>query len=163
MNSAHSRPHILASTVLVLCFAVLTPVIRGQVKQAPRLDRQSLIETAREIMKTARYCALITLDSNDRPHARTMDPFVPEENMVVWLGTNARSRKVAEIRRNQRVTLYYFVPAEQAYVTISGRARIVRDASEKVKHWKDEWKDFYPGSREELFAHRRDSGKAGGY
>ena len=137
MNSAHSRPHLLARTFLLLCCAAFTPVIRGQVKQAPRLDRQSLIETAREIMKTARYCALITLDSNGRPHARTMDPFAPEGNMVVWLGTNTRSRKVAEIRRNQRVTLYYFVPAEQAYVTISGRARIVRDAS-------DEWKDFYP-------------------
>jgi general stress protein 26 len=144
MISAKGRPQVLAGTFLLLCCAAFTPVIRSQVKQTPRLDRQSLIETAREIMKTARYCALITLDSNGRPHARTMDPFLPEDNMVVWLGTNARSRKVAEIRRNQRVTLYYFVSDDQAYVTISGRARIVRDATEKVKHWKDEWKDFYP-------------------
>jgi general stress protein 26 len=143
MNSAKVRPHLLVKTFLLLCCVTFAPVIRGQVK-APRLDRQSLIKTAREIMKTARYCALITLDSNGRPHARTMDPFPPEANMVVWLGTNAKSRKVAEIRRNQRVTLYYFVPADQAYVTISGRARIVHDAPEKVKHWKDEWKDFYP-------------------
>jgi general stress protein 26 len=144
MNSPKVRPHLLAGAFLLLCCVTFTSVIRGQVKQTPRLDRQSLIETARQIMKTARYCALITLDSNGRPHARTMDPFPPEANMVVWLGTNAKSRKVAEIRRNQRVTLYYFVPAEQAYVTISGRARIVHDATEKVKHWKDEWKDFYP-------------------
>lgn len=143
MNSTRkSRP--MTRAFLMLCLAVLAPDIRGQVKQAPRLDRQSLIATAREIMKTARYCALITLDSHGRPRARTMDPFVPDENMVVWLGTNAKSRKVAEIRRNQRVTLYYFVAADQAYVTISGRARIVHDPGEKVKHWKDEWKDFYP-------------------
>lgn len=144
MNSAKLRPRVLAGTFLLLCCAAFTPVIRAQVKQAPRLDRQSLIATAREIMKTARYCALITLDSHGRPHARTMDPFLPEEDLVVWLGTNARSRKVAEIRHNQRVTLYYFVPGDQAYVTISGRARIVRDATQKVKHWKDDWKDFYP-------------------
>jgi general stress protein 26 len=73
-----------------------------------------------------------------------MDPFPPEENMAVWLGTNSKSRKVSEIRRNQRVTLYYFVPEDRAYVTISGRARIVQDAKEKGRHWKDEWKDFYP-------------------
>jgi general stress protein 26 len=152
MNSIRRRPHILAGTFLLLCFAILAPAIRGQVKHAPRLDRQSLISTAREIMKTSRYCALITIDSTGRPHARTMDPFLPAEDMVVWLATNPKSRKVREIRRNQRVTLYYFVREDQAYVTISGRARIVRDAREKAKHWKDEWKDFYPDRQYLLIA-----------
>jgi len=73
-----------------------------------------------------------------------MDPFASDEDMVVWLGTNPRSRKVAEIRRNARVTLYYFDRDEQAYVTISGIARLVNDPKEKEKRWKDEWKDFYP-------------------
>ena len=152
MNAAQKRSHFLARTFLVLSFAALTPGIHGQVKPAPRLDRQSLIATAREIMKTARYCALITLDSNGRSQARTMDPFPPEENLVVWMATNPKSRKVAEIRRHQRVTLYYFVREDQAYVTISGRARIVRDAREKARRWKDEWKDFYPGRHYLLIA-----------
>ena len=144
MNSAQRQPRILAGAFLLLCLTALTPTIHGQVKPAPRQDRQSLITTAREIMKTARYCALITLDSNGRPQARTMDPFAPEENMVVWLATNPNSRKVAEILRHPRVSLYYFVRDDQAYVTISGTARIVRNAKEKARHWKDEWKDFYP-------------------
>ena len=152
MNAAQKRSLVLARTFLLLCFAALAPGIRGQVKQPPRLDRQTLIATARAVMKTARYCALITLDSNGRPHARTMDPFPPEENMTVWLATNPKSRKVTEIRRHQHVTLYYFVRDDQAYVTISGRARIVRDAREKVKHWKDEWKDFYPDRQYLLIA-----------
>jgi general stress protein 26 len=144
MRAAGTGPQILVNAFSLLCLALLTPVVHAQSKQGPRLDRQSLLATAREIMKTARYCALVTLDSQGRPHARTMDPYAPEENMVVWFGTNAGSRKVAEIRRNQRVTLYYFVAADQAYVTISGRARIVSDQAEKTRHWKDEWKNFYP-------------------
>lgn len=145
MNS--HRLNLIAGSVLLLCFVLLPQTIRSQVKPAPRLDRESLLATARDIMKTARYCALITMDSRGRPHARTMDPFSPDENLLVWLGTNAKSRKVAEIRRNQRVTLYYFVRDDQAYVTITGHARIVRDAAEKAKHWKEEWKDFYPEGR----------------
>ena len=144
MNSAQGRPQTLTGAVLLLCFAAFTGSIHGQVKPAPRLDRQSLIAAAREIMKTARYCALITLDSNGRPQARTMDPFAPEENMVVWLGTNPNSRKVREIRHDAHVTLYYSVKEDQAYVAISGRARIVIDAKTKARYWKDEWKDFYP-------------------
>jgi general stress protein 26 len=152
MKSIHQRRHNLARVFPLLCFAVLTPAIRGQVKHPQHPDRQSLIATAREIMNTARYCALITIDSSGRPHARTMDPFSPEEDMVVWLATNPKSRKVSEIRHNQRVTLYYFVQEDQAYVTISGRARIVDDAKERAKHWKDEWKDFYPDRRYLLIA-----------
>ena len=144
MKSHAGPPKIIVRSFLLLCFAVFTPGIQSQAKQAPPPDRPALIAAARAIMKTARCCALITVDSAGRPRARTMDPFPPEENMVVWLGTNSKSRKVAEIHRHQRVTLYYFVPEDRAYVTISGRARIVQDAKEKAKHWKDEWKDFYP-------------------
>ena len=144
MNSAQSQPKVLAQAFLLVCVAALTPSVRGQVIQPQRFDRQNLIATAREIMKTARYCALITLDSAGRAHARTMDPFPPDENMVVWLGTNPKSRKVAEIRRNHRVTLYYFDSEGQAYVTISGIARIVNDPKQKATRWKDEWKAFYP-------------------
>ena len=73
-----------------------------------------------------------------------MDAFAPDEQMIVWLATNPRSRKVAEIRRNPHVTLYYFDRESQAYVSINGVARLVNDASEKARHWKDEWKAFYP-------------------
>ena len=90
---------ISALAFLVTCGAGVFPPARSQESQKP-LSRAELIATAREIMTAARYCALITLDSSGRPQARTVDPFPPDENMVVWLGTNPRSRKVAEIRRN---------------------------------------------------------------
>jgi len=138
MNSTQSPAKVLVKAFLLLSLVAFAPSVRNQAKRPPRWDRESLIATAREIMKTARYCALITLDSNGRPQARTMDPFPPEENMVVWLGTNPNSRKVAEILHNEHVTLYYFVSEDQAYVAISGRARIIHDAKAKARYWKDE-------------------------
>ena len=129
---------------LFVCVAGIFPAAHAQETGSKPLTRAELIAAAREIMATARYCALITLDSNGRPQARTLDPFPPDENMIVWLGTNSRSRKVAQIRRNPRVTLYYFDSEGQAYVTISGIARLVNDSTEKAKRWKDEWKAFYP-------------------
>lgn len=137
MNSSTSKMTICAA-VLVLC----TPSVFAQ--QPKRFSRETLIATAREIMETARYCALITVDSKGRTHTRTMDPFPPDENMVVWFGTNSRSRKVAEIRGHRRVVLYYFDREGPAYVAISGVARLVNDPKEKARRWKDEWKAFYP-------------------
>lgn len=124
--------------LLSVCFAV-----NGQETRKP-LSRDELIATARETIAASRYCALITLDSSGRSQARTVDAFPPDESMVVWIGTNPRSSKVAEIRRNPRVTLYYFDREAQAYVSIYGTARLVNDAKEKAKRWKEEWKDFYP-------------------
>ena len=100
-------------------------------------------------MVAARYCALITIDSSGRTQARTVDPFAVDENMVVWLGTNPRSRKVSAIRRNPRVTLYYFDREAQAYVTINGLAQLVNDPKAKMKWWKDEWQAFYPNRRKD--------------
>ena len=108
------------------------------------LSQVELVAAAREVMSAARYCALITLDSSGRPQARTLDPFPPDENLVVWLGTNPRSRKVAAIRQNPQVTLYYFDRETQAYVTVYGIARLVNDPKAKMKWWKDEWQAFYP-------------------
>ena len=143
LQKGHMRRPISKFQLLIwLLLLAPTSVAAQDIKQP--LSRHELITAAREVMSTARYCALITQDSAGRSQARTLDPFPPDENMVVWLGTNPRSRKVAAIRRNSRVTLYYFDRESQAYVTIYGIARLVNDPQAKLKWWKDEWKDFYP-------------------
>jgi len=141
-SRSHSMRRPTRKLQLVSSLLLLAAAAAAQTTQP--LSRDELITAAREVMLAARYCALITQDSSGRSQARTLDPFPPDENMVVWLGTNPRSRKVAAIRRNSRVTLYYFDRESQAYVTIYGIARLVNDPKAKLKWWKDEWKDFYP-------------------
>jgi general stress protein 26 len=133
----------MKSALLALSLALLLIAFSGTSVYGQDASREKLIAAARETMAAARYCALITSDSSGHPLARTLDPFPPDKNMVVWLGTNPRSRKVAAIRRNPRVTLYYFDREAQAYVTIAGLARLVNDPKSKAKWWKDEWSAFY--------------------
>ena len=134
-------PIRFCAIVLLVWVAALTTSVSGQQRQ---WSKDELIGEAREIMTATRYCALITIDGSGRAQARTMDAFAPDEKLVVWFGTNPLSRKVVEIRRHPRVTLYYFDRENQAYVTIHGTARVVNDAQEKGRHWKDDWKAFYP-------------------
>lgn len=129
----------------MFCAAAALVCLAATVKaQQSQFSRDQLISTAREIMTTTRYCALITTGNQTGPNARTMDAIAPDENMIVWLATNPLSRKVADIRRRPQVTLYYFDRENQAYVTLQGLARLVNDPNEKARHWKDEWKAFYP-------------------
>ena len=103
-----------------------------------------LMNAAREIMTSASTCALITLDQEGRSRARAMDAFAPESDFTVWFGTNPKSRKVAQIKNDPRVTLYYLGNDDSGYVLIYGVARIIDDENEKEKRWKDEWEEFYP-------------------
>ena len=127
-----------------LLIALLIAPVAISAQEPKKWSRAELVSAAREIMNTVRYCALITVDSRGTTNARAMDAFAPDDQMVVWLATNPHSHKVAEIRRHPQVTLYYFDRENQAYVTIHGIARLVNDAREKMRHWKDEWKAFYP-------------------
>src|SRR6185312_15174563 len=86
-RSPHSKNHSMTRAtskfqfvILLLLFAAAS--VASQTKQS--LSRDELIAAARETMSAARYCALITQDSSGRPQARTLDPFPPDENMVVW-------------------------------------------------------------------------------
>ena len=77
-----SKVKVLVALLLIL---FLSSAIPGQTKEQTTPDRARLIAVAREIMKAARYCGLITRNSDGTARVRTMDPFAPEEDMTVWL------------------------------------------------------------------------------
>ena len=137
--------HASAWLIIVAAAILLCPMrIWAQEVEFTHYKRDTLIAAAKEIMEATRYCALITLDKSGHPQVRTMDPFSPDEDMVVWLGTNVNSRKVSEIRHDSRVTLYYEAPDGSGYAVIQGNAYLTDDSEKTEKYWKEEWKEFYP-------------------
>jgi general stress protein 26 len=138
---------MIGASMLVLsgaCSAGAREGVEAQQSVVAGAERDTLIAAAYEIMATTRFAALVTLDESGHPRVRTMDPFLPDEDMVVWLGTNRRTRKVQEIEDDPRVNLYYASPDADGYVSVYGTARLVDDPAEKARRWKDEWTQFYP-------------------
>ena len=110
-----------------------------------KAKRDALIAAAREIMAQQKYCAIVTVDAAGRPQIRTMNPFPPEDDMVVWMATNSRSRKVGEIRNNPHVCLYYADHrSATGSVAISGTAVLIDDTEEKEKRKRDYWAEAFP-------------------
>ena len=108
-------------------------------------DDSSRLAAARQLMARARYCALITNGEDGQPQARTIDPSSPDARMVVLFVTNPATRKVKQIERDPRVTLYYFDEKAPGYVTLIGTARAIDDPSAKQQRWLQKWTPFYPG------------------
>ncbi len=111
----------------------------------PRMDDSFRLAAARQLMTRARYCALITIGDDGQPQARTIDPSPPDARMVVLFVTNPATRKVKQIERDPRVTLYYFDEKTPGYVTVIGTARVIGDPTMKQQRWLEKWTPFYPG------------------
>jgi len=130
-----------------ICFPILLLISFNSFSQETvhkDFSEEVLLNAARDIIEDAGTCALITLDANGLPSVRVMDPFLPESDFTIWLGTNPKSRKVNQIKSNPKVTLYYLEKNASGYVVIHGNAILVNDQSEKDNRWKTEWDAFYP-------------------
>jgi general stress protein 26 len=140
------RQSAIAGMVLMIVTGLqpLSAPVRAQGRNGAEIPRKRLINTARAIMTAARSCALLALDEAGRPQGRVMDAFPPDMEMMVWFGTNPGTRKVKQIERDPRVTLYYFDPRTSGYVTLLGRARLVDNPAQKKTRWKKEWEAFHP-------------------
>ena len=114
------------------------------VKDRPEISRDSLLTVAQTIIDSAQCRIFITVDENGKPQARTMSVFPPEENMVIWLGTSTRSRKVKQIKNNPNVMVYYYDTKGLSYVSVAGQARIVNDPEKKAHYWRNGWTRYYP-------------------
>jgi len=136
-------PH---SLLFILLLIVISPLFcAGQQRATPAPGRDSVIAAAREIIGAQQYCALVTIDSSGHPRARTVNPFPPDSDMVVWIATSTRTGKVREIRNDSRVCLYYADHSQATgYVSIMGKAMLVTENSEKLKRKRAYWDQAFP-------------------
>jgi general stress protein 26 len=127
---------------LILTFTYINVIAQ---EKSPAANRDSVISAAREIINHVKYCALVTINTEGTANVRTMNPFPPEDDMCVWMATNTDTRKYDELKKNPKVSLYYANHASaEGYVTITGKAELVKDSIEIQKRKREYWKQSFP-------------------
>lgn len=147
MNPERGTRAVFAAVVFAIC--VLAFVGQGLAQETVAVPRDTLLAAAKNIMARTRFCVLVTLDESGHPRARAMDPFMPDENMVIYMGTGPMTRKAKNIKKDPRVTLYYDHPEKAGYVVVYGTAELVNDPELKAKWFKEEWARFYTDREKE--------------
>jgi general stress protein 26 len=72
-----------------------------------------------------------------------------DENLIIRFSTFIKSRKVAQIEKNQEVHIVCGVSSLEAvehYIQIQGKAEITVDEEERKKFWHDDLKAYFSGS-----------------
>ncbi len=150
----------MRSCLIIFTALILTSLLSyGQTPKVPvdlyRVDTEaSILDAARKLMISDKYAALITVDGDGSPRARTVltqlgpsDPARPDKGFTVWIMTRRSTRKVEQIRKNPNVTLYYNDDAKESYVTLMGTATVYTDPDhpEAMKFYTDDYaKYFWP-------------------
>ena len=89
-----------------------------QFNYSQEFSKSFLIESAQIILNDSKTCILTTISEDGSPSSRVMDPFIPKDDFIVYMVTNPKSRKVAEIYEDPRVVLVF--QKKSGYVSIKG-------------------------------------------
>jgi general stress protein 26 len=88
--------------------------------------------------------AMMTTEDGDNLRARPMVAAQKEFDGSLWFYTRASSHKVDEVQGDQRVGVTYADPSKQDYVSLSGKARLVRDKAAITEHWQESMRTWFP-------------------
>jgi len=113
-------------------------------EEVQQLSGKEGIEKIGELVKNIRIAMMSTVGENgvvrSRPMATQDEPF----NGTLWFLTRASSGKIANISRDQHVTLDYSDPDHNKYITLRGTATLSQDRAKIKELWSVMYKAWFP-------------------
>ena len=106
-----------------------------------------LLAGAASTIKSVRYCWLVTEAEDGGANPRAMGRLLQGDGEDAWtirFVCDGRSRKVADMRRADRVTLIFQHDSDDAYMTLFGKARLRDSAAEVRARWKEAFAAHFP-------------------
>lgn len=107
--------------------------------------RAEALHKFHQLVTDINFAMLTTVDENGRLRSRPMATLQFDTQAgELWFFTAEHSAKTDEIAHDQNVGLSYASPGKQDYVSISGRARVVRDKAKMAELWTPMAKLWFP-------------------
>jgi general stress protein 26 len=97
------------------------------------------------LIKDERIAMLTTRDAAGDLRARPMATVNKSFGSRIWFMTREGSPKMAEILHEPLVCLSYANPDKNVFVSISGRAKIVKDPAKVQELWSEPARVWFPG------------------
>jgi general stress protein 26 len=126
----------------------------SELEERERALVRGLVDSAARTIAGAPSCWIATADENGVSRLRPMGRLPPEpgdESFRLRFLTDGRSGKAADIRRAGRVA-FVFQSAEEAFVGLSGAARLEEDRTEVRRRWKLGYDPFFPADEDKANA-----------
>ncbi|MGH9943093.1 MAG: pyridoxamine 5'-phosphate oxidase family protein [Pyrinomonadaceae bacterium] len=107
-------------------------------------DRNESLKKLGELIKDVQIAMLTTAEPDGALRSRPMHTLEREFDGDLWFFTRASSPKVDEVERDRDVCVAYARPDDQRYVSVSGKARLVRERARLEEFWNPVFKAWFP-------------------
>jgi len=108
------------------------------------------LKKLKALIKDIDFCMLTTIDQRGDLHSRPMSSNGDiDANGDLWFFTAASSHKVSEINDTPRVNVSFADPQNQNYVSVSGRAQLVRDRKKIDELWREQFQMWFPEGKDD--------------
>lgn len=88
--------------------------------------------------------AMLTTEDGGKLRARPMIAAQDGFDGDLWFFTRASSHKVTEVEKDHAVGVTYADAGKQDYVSLSGRATLIRDKATVAAHWSEPMRTWFP-------------------
>lgn len=102
----------------------------------------------REMLESINIVMLVTMEGEGSHHARPM-AVQKIEGDTVWFFNMQDSPKSAAIRNDSDVLIVGSSPSTQDYVSVQGRARVMRDVAKQKELWTESARVWFPKGAED--------------
>ncbi|MBB6100049.1 general stress protein 26 [Deinobacterium chartae] len=107
------------------------------------------VQKLNALIKGIRIAMLTTQAQDGALHSRPMGTIDAEFDGTLWFFTAWDSTKADELRQHPNVNVAYADPAHQRYVSVVGRAEMVRDDAKARELWNPMLKAWFPEGLED--------------
>ncbi len=97
-----------------------------------------------DLIKHIKIAILVTFDNDGNLSSRPMAAIQEKFEEDLWFFTDVGSVKIDQIESNPNVLLGYSNPSQNQYVSLNGKAEIVRDHAKTKELWSEMLRVWFP-------------------
>ena len=96
------------------------------------------------LIKEVKIAMMTTIEPDGSLHSRPMYNHTIDDAGDLWFFTRQRAPKVVELSKDNQINLAYADASDNTYVSVSGKAEIVRDQAKVKELWTADMKAWFP-------------------
>ena len=109
----------------------------------------SELQKFKDLTRNIKMAMLSTLAEDGTIHSRPMGTQEADAEGNIWFFTSVETGKVASIEAHPQVNLAYVSPSDGTYVSVVGKAELVKDRAKMKALWNPLLKTWFPEGVEE--------------
>ncbi len=113
-------------------------------KRIHKLTKEEVVQEGLELIEKSKICLLGTNGEDGFPYIKAMLNLKHEGLKRVWFSTNTSSRRVQQLRKDNRACVYYVDETNFIGLMLIGTVDILQDSASRKMLWSKGAEIYYP-------------------